>query len=73
MIEVRVKENMDLEKAIQIFKRKIGREGILTDLKNKRFYDKPSILKRKKQAKAERRRRRKMKRASRIKYRKKRR
>ena len=64
MVEVRIGKDMELEKALMIFKRKIGREGILTDLKNKRFYDKPSVVKRKKQAKAERRRRRKIKRSS---------
>ncbi len=61
MVRVTVNDS-NIEKALLILKKKIAKEGILSVLKNKRYYDKPSIAIRKKIAKAERRRRRRMKR-----------
>ena len=43
-------------KAFSVFKRMVQREGILKDLKNKRFYEKPSIKKRRKATESLRRR-----------------
>lgn len=43
-------------KAFSIFKRKVQKEGILKDLKVKRYYEKPSIKKRRKSTEALRRR-----------------
>lgn len=58
MIQVRVDRPEDLDKALKKLKRKMGKEGIMTALKNKRYYEKPSVVKRRKRAKAERRRKR---------------
>jgi small subunit ribosomal protein S21 len=46
-LEIRVDGN-DIEKAIRLLKRKIQRDGIFRELKNKRFYEKPSLNKEKK-------------------------
>jgi len=53
--------NNQIEKAIRELKKKLGQEGFFTEIKERRFYVKPSIQKKKKQAKAERRRRKAMK------------
>ncbi|MCK4665396.1 30S ribosomal protein S21 [Candidatus Dependentiae bacterium] len=58
MIHVRIEKGDDLEKALRKLKRKMGKEGVMTALKNKRYYEKPSVVKRRKKAKAERRRKR---------------
>ena len=47
MIEVKV-ENNNLEKAIRILKKKVNESGILQQLKNKRYYKKPSEIRREK-------------------------
>jgi len=55
--------NNQIEKAIRELKKKLGQEGFFTEIKERRFYVKPSIQKKKKQAKAERRRRKSMRRS----------
>ena len=55
-IEVRVVDN-NIGRALNRLKREIGREGVNRELKRRRFYEKPSIAKRKKTRDAERRRR----------------
>mgnify|MGYP001225812564 CR=1 FL=1 len=40
-LEVTVR-NGDLEKALKIFKRKVQKSGLLKELKQKSFYEKPS-------------------------------
>ena len=52
-IEVRV--SGDLEKALRLLKRKVQREGLHRELKRRRFYEKPSIRKKRKRAEAARR------------------
>jgi len=47
----------DIDRALRDLKRMIQREGILKDLKNRRFYEKPSVKKKRKQLEAARRRR----------------
>jgi len=54
-LEVRVVDNQ-VEKAIRQLKRKIATEGVMKDLKRKRFYMKPSVRKKLKQKEAEKRR-----------------
>ncbi|MDH3973573.1 MAG: 30S ribosomal protein S21 [Deltaproteobacteria bacterium] len=54
-MEVRVVDNQ-VEKAIRQLKRKIATEGVMKDLKRKRFYMKPSVRKKLKQKEAEKRR-----------------
>lgn len=47
----------EFERALKIFKRKVGQSGILKELKNKRHYEKPSIRMKHKRAEAEKKRR----------------
>jgi small subunit ribosomal protein S21 len=54
--------NGNLEGAIRALKRKMNREGILKQLKLKRFHEKPSVRRKRKRKEAERRRRRLMRR-----------
>ncbi len=49
MAEVRVTDNF--EKAMRVFKKQCQREGVLMQIKEKRYYSKPSELKRRKKAK----------------------
>ncbi|MEE8299674.1 MAG: 30S ribosomal protein S21 [Desulfatiglandales bacterium] len=52
--------NNQIEKAIRDLKRKLSKEGFYTEIKERRFYDKPSVQKKKKQAKAAKRLRKKL-------------
>lgn len=45
-----------IEAAIRLFKREVGKDGILRELKNKRHYEKPSVKRKRKQREAKRRR-----------------
>ncbi len=47
----------DIDRALRDLKRMVQREGVLKDLKKKRFYEKPSVKKKRKQLEAARRRR----------------
>ncbi len=47
----------DIDKALRDLKRMVQREGILKDLRNRRFYEKPSVRRKRKQLEAARRRR----------------
>lgn len=54
-MEIRVRDN-NIEKALKILKRKIGKEGIFRELKNRRYYEKPSVKAKRKRAEARRKR-----------------
>jgi small subunit ribosomal protein S21 len=58
MTQVILEENDRVEWALKTFRRKVQRSGILRDLRNKRYYVKPSTARRLKAAAARRRRRR---------------
>jgi small subunit ribosomal protein S21 len=47
-----------LERAMSRLKRLMASEGVLKDLKKRRYYEKPSVKRKRKQRDAERRRRR---------------
>jgi len=47
----------DIEKALRELKRMLQRDGILKEIKKRRYYEKPSVKKKRKQIEAERRRR----------------
>ena len=47
---VKVKENESFEVAMKRFKKQVEKAGILTELRRREFYDKPSIRKKKKAA-----------------------
>ena len=55
MAEVRVKENESLDSALRRFKRQCARSGVLTELRKREHYEKPSV-KRKKKSEAARKR-----------------
>jgi len=47
----------DIEKAIKLLKKRMQVEGIQRELKHRRFYEKPSVKKKRKRLEAARRRR----------------
>ena len=47
----------DIEKALRELKRNLQRDGLFKELKRRRFYEKPSVKRKRKQLDAERRRR----------------
>ena len=55
MVQVLVRKDEPLEKALRRFKKKYEKAGILKDVKKNSYYIKPSQKKRMKKAKAEKR------------------
>ena len=58
-VEVVVQEN-DVGRALSALKRKMANEGLYKELKKRRFYEKPSVKKKRKQREADRRRKKLM-------------
>lgn len=56
MSEIRLGENESIDSALRRFKKKIQRAGILSEVKRREWYEKPS-LRRKRKAEASRKRR----------------
>jgi small subunit ribosomal protein S21 len=54
-VEIRVNDN-DVEKALKVLKRLIQKEGLLGELKKRRYFEKPSVKLRRKQREAQKRR-----------------
>lgn len=48
MPSVKVRDNESLDSALKHFKKQCEREGILSEIKKREHYDKPSIKKKKK-------------------------
>ena len=63
MVVVTLKEDDKLDWALKQFRRKMIRSGLFKDMKRQRFYEKPSIAKRRKAVAAQRRRARAKRRA----------
>ncbi len=61
-MEVRVQAR-DIEKALRLLKKKLQVDGVLGELKKRRFYEKPSVKKKRKQLEAQKRRRKLVKRS----------
>ena len=61
-MEVKV-VSRDIEKALRTLKKKLQLDGVLGELKKRRFYEKPSIKKKRKQLEAQKRRRKLLKRS----------
>ena len=57
MASVRVKKDEDINRAIKRFKRKVEKEGIMKELKRRRYYLNPSERKKEKRIAAAKRRR----------------
>tara|TARA_B110000858_G_C17705579_1_gene428056 strand:- start:334 stop:534 length:201 start_codon:yes stop_codon:yes gene_type:complete len=55
MATVIVRRNEPIEKAIRRFKKKVEKEGIMKDIKKKRYHMKPSVKKKEKVKAAEKR------------------
>ena len=62
---MKVKDNETFEQAMRRFKKTCEKAGILTELRRREYYDKPSIRKKKKAAAARKRTLKKLKRAAR--------
>ena len=56
MPEVKVGENESIESALKRFKKKIQKAGILSEIKRRETYEKPSIKKKRKSEAARKRR-----------------
>ncbi|MCL2023818.1 MAG: 30S ribosomal protein S21 [Oscillospiraceae bacterium] len=55
MSQIRVKDNESLDSALRRFKRQTSRDGIISEVRKREAYEKPSV-KRKKKAEAARKR-----------------
>lgn len=55
MAEIKIKDNESLDSALRRFKRQCAKSGVLTELRKREHYEKPSV-KRKKKAEAARKR-----------------
>lgn len=55
MTEIRVKENETLDSALRRFKKSCARSGVLSEVKKREQYDKPSVKKKKKSEAARKR------------------
>jgi len=54
-LEVKVQDGQ-VEKALKILKRQMAKEGLLKELKKRKFYEKPSVKKKRKQQEARKKR-----------------
>ena len=55
MAAIRVKENETLDSALRRFKKSCARSGVLSEVKKREQYDKPSVKKKKKSEAARKR------------------
>ena len=55
MLDIKVYGN-DIEKALKSLKLKLQKEGLFKEIKNRRFYEKPSVKRKRKQADARKKR-----------------
>lgn len=54
-LEIKVNDN-DVERALKALKREVQKDGLLGEIKKRRYYEKPSVKLRRKQREAEKRR-----------------
>ncbi len=52
MTEIKIRKGESVEKALRRMKKKMDKEGIIREIRAKRYFEKPSIKKRKKSARA---------------------
>jgi small subunit ribosomal protein S21 len=62
-LEVTVYQNQ-VERALKVLKRQLTKDGLLKELKRRRFYEKPSVKKKRKQKEAKKKRKAAMRRTS---------
>ena len=65
LLEVTIQDNESLERALRRFKRKVQRSGLYSELRKRRFYEKPSAQRKRKREAAIRRERRRQRRGKR--------
>jgi len=65
--EVKVYDDQ-LEKALKILKRKLAQDGTFKEIKKRRFYEKPSVKKKRKRQEAAKRRAKALKKSFRRRY-----
>jgi small subunit ribosomal protein S21 len=53
-LEIRVNDR-NIEKALRLLKRKMQTDGLFRELKNRRFYEKPSLKKKRKRRESQKR------------------
>lgn len=53
-MEIRVQGN-DVERALKTLKTRLQKEGLFREIKKRKYYDKPSVKRKKKQAEARKR------------------
>jgi small subunit ribosomal protein S21 len=58
-LEIHVVDN-NVEKAIRVLKRKLQQEGLFREMKQRKFYEKPSVKRKRKEKEAQRRLRKKL-------------
>ena len=56
MAEIRIKDNETLDGALKRFKRSCARSGIISEIKKREHYEKPSVRRKKKSEAARKRR-----------------
>ena len=47
-VEVRIRRGEPMERALRRLKKKLDREGVIRDVRSKRYFEKPSEIKRRK-------------------------
>jgi small subunit ribosomal protein S21 len=62
---IKIRDNEPFEVAMKRFKKQVEKAGILSDLKRREYYDKPSVRRKKKAAAARKRALKKMRRMGR--------
>jgi small subunit ribosomal protein S21 len=67
-LEIRV-DDKNIEKAIRLLKRKMQNDGLFRELKNRRFYEKPSLKKKRKRIEAQKRKQKSLRTADRTEHR----
>lgn len=60
MANVKVRDGESLEEALRRFKRECEKEGILTEIKKREYYESPSVKKRRKEKESKRKSRRRV-------------
>jgi len=62
-LEVTVYQNQ-VERALKVLKRQLTKDGLVKELKRRRFYEKPSLKKKRKQKEAKKKRKAAMRRSN---------
>ena len=55
MAEIRIKENESLDSALRRFKRQCAKSGVLSEIRKREHYEKPSVRRKKKSEAARKR------------------